>query len=148
MSIKIETGDIFDLAPKGAYLLHACNCQGVWGSGIARQFRDKYPRDYLEYMEYCDKGIEPGSTFITKNRIICLFTSDGYGKNVSSKEVILYNTDKCLHELETMLKLNSVIYSPKINSGLFETPWKDTKKLINDFLERRPDVTWVVGELE
>ncbi|KKZ61578.1 ADP-ribose 1''-phosphate phosphatase [[Emmonsia] crescens] len=46
MSIITEIqGDLFD-APEGAALIHACNCQGSWGKGIAQVFRQKYPAAY------------------------------------------------------------------------------------------------------
>lgn len=145
--MKVVKGDIFDLAPKGAYLLHACNCQGVWGSGIAKQFKEKYPLDYLDYNNFCKVLGTPGTAFITRNKIICLMTSKDYGPGLSSKDIILDNTAEALHHLGFLLEYGSVVYSPKINSGLFKTPWKDTEKLINTFLKRRPDVTWIVGEL-
>ncbi|RAH46499.1 MIF domain protein [Aspergillus brunneoviolaceus CBS 621.78] len=49
--LEIE-GNLFD-APDGAALIHACNCQGHWGKGIARKFRDKYPNAYIAYRTHC-----------------------------------------------------------------------------------------------
>lgn len=31
------------------------NCMGVMGSGLAKSIRDKWPKVYVEYKEYCDK---------------------------------------------------------------------------------------------
>ncbi|KAJ5131405.1 Appr-1-p processing [Penicillium bovifimosum] len=45
-------GDLFD-APNGAALIHACNCQGTWGAGLARQFRERYPAAYEIYRKHC-----------------------------------------------------------------------------------------------
>ncbi|KAL4909935.1 hypothetical protein BDW74DRAFT_173414 [Aspergillus multicolor] len=45
-------GDLFD-APDGAALIHACNCIGSWGAGIARAFRTKYPAAYRIYEAHC-----------------------------------------------------------------------------------------------
>ncbi len=148
MELRYVKGDLFKVAPKEAYLLHACNCQGAWGAGIAKAFKLYYPMDYIKYNQYC-KNTEDisGTVFITKNNIICLFTSEHFGKETDSVEVILDNTKLALKELETALPKDSLIYSPKINSGLFATPWEDTEKLINKFLEARSDVTWVVTEL-
>ncbi|KAK4904538.1 ADP-ribose 1''-phosphate phosphatase, partial [Elasticomyces elasticus] len=33
-------GSLFD-SPDGSALIHACNCMGVWGSGIANDFRER-----------------------------------------------------------------------------------------------------------
>ncbi|CAG8013670.1 unnamed protein product [Penicillium nalgiovense] len=51
-SVQETPGDLFD-SPNGAALIHACNCQGVWGSGIARAFRDRYPAAYEIYRNHC-----------------------------------------------------------------------------------------------
>ncbi|RDW90237.1 uncharacterized protein DSM5745_02012 [Aspergillus mulundensis] len=45
-------GDLFD-APDGTALIHACNCIGSWGAGIARVFRTKYPAAYRIYESHC-----------------------------------------------------------------------------------------------
>ncbi|DAA74171.1 TPA_exp: hypothetical protein A8136_3669 [Trichophyton benhamiae CBS 112371] len=45
-------GDLF-LAPEGAALIHACNCQGSWGKGIALEFKNRYPAAYQIYRSYC-----------------------------------------------------------------------------------------------
>jgi len=45
-------GDIFD-APEGAVLIHACNCQGSWGKGIAKAFKEKYPAAFEVYRSHC-----------------------------------------------------------------------------------------------
>ncbi|GES62242.1 phosphatase [Aspergillus terreus] len=65
-------GDLFS-APDGAGLIHACNCEGSWGGGIAKAFREKvwihpipvfellndsisqYPTAYKIYHEHCKK---------------------------------------------------------------------------------------------
>ncbi|GLA03916.1 ADP-ribose 1''-phosphate phosphatase [Aspergillus niger] len=45
-------GSLFD-APEGAALIHACNCRGTWGKGIARVFRSNYPAAYEIYRSHC-----------------------------------------------------------------------------------------------
>ncbi|QQK42185.1 Appr-1-p processing [Penicillium digitatum] len=50
--VQETPGDLFD-APNGAALIHACNCQGVWGAGIARAFRERYPTAYEIYRNHC-----------------------------------------------------------------------------------------------
>lgn len=44
-----------DIFKSGANMIcHQVNCQGVMGSGIARQVREKYPVVYEEYKRRCD----------------------------------------------------------------------------------------------
>ena len=50
--IKHIKCDIFE---SGAHVIcHQVNCQGVMGSGIAKQVRTKYPNVYTEYKKWCD----------------------------------------------------------------------------------------------
>ena len=124
--------DLFNASDK-LLLVHACNCQGVWGSGVAALFKRKFPKEFLIYMNYCiDNNVKDiiGTALIT-NRVGCLFTSKDYGQNIDSLKEILMNTEKSLDEL---LKNNTMdIAMPKINSGLFKVPWEETEKVINKF---------------
>lgn len=44
-----------DIFESGADVIcHQVNCQGVMGSGIARQVREKYPNVYESYKAYCE----------------------------------------------------------------------------------------------
>lgn len=146
MELNYVKGDLFALAPKGAYLAHACNCQGVWGSGIAKTFKDKFPDDYKEYKAWCQRKEDHalGTALITSNRIICLHVSSYYGSAVSDPDDILVETFSALCELENKLPQDAVVYSNKFNSGLFNVPWIHTKYFLNCFLNRRPDVKWTV----
>lgn len=50
--IKHIKCDIFE---SGADVIcHQVNCQGVMGSGIAKQMRERYPKVYNEYKRRCD----------------------------------------------------------------------------------------------
>jgi ADP-ribose 1''-phosphate phosphatase len=143
LDIEYVDGDLFSKAPAGAFLAHACNCQGSWGAGIAAQFKSKYPKDYVEYLNDCRKT-SPGDALITKNKIICLYTSLGFGSRVDPRKVILKNTKVSLENLRYELPFNAAVYSNKFNSGLFGVPWEETEVLILDFLKKRPDIEWVV----
>ncbi|ESA43498.1 ADP-ribose 1''-phosphate phosphatase, variant [Neurospora crassa OR74A] len=49
-----NSSDIFSPAPPpGSLLIHACNAQGDWGTGIARIFRTHYPGAYKAYQAHC-----------------------------------------------------------------------------------------------
>ena len=36
------------------FILHQVNCQGVMGSGVAKQVKDKFPKVYDEYKKWCN----------------------------------------------------------------------------------------------
>lgn len=62
--IKIIEGDIFTCDADA--ILHQVNCQGVMGSGVAKQVREKFPTVFKHYKARCDEDkkfkIQTGST--------------------------------------------------------------------------------------
>ena len=51
MEIIYKTGNLLDAQTD--VIAHQVNCQGVMGSGIAKQIREKWPRVYDNYVSYC-----------------------------------------------------------------------------------------------
>src|SRR5216684_1503693 len=102
MSIVYKKGSLFD-APHGSVLVHACNAQGMWGSGIAKEFASRFPESYEDYKAICQVGyelgtgqLETGQAFVlgceNEHRVGCLITSSNYGQLKDPKDVILKNT--------------------------------------------------------
>lgn len=139
---------LFD-APKDSILVHACNAQGVWGSGIAKEFKSKFPKAFAEYNNYCKDNLEYhilGTALITKPentyKIGCLINSSDFGARLSAEKLILDNTKHSLEKLVTP-GMPSVFYSNKFNSGYFKVPWEKTEKLIQDFITKY-NIDWIV----
>ncbi|EAW07198.1 putative phosphatase [Aspergillus clavatus NRRL 1] len=172
-------GDLFD-APDGAALIHACNCQGSWGKGIAQAFKNKYPAAFTIYRAHCqnllskasyrtvnpvpDEGsltgnsrkvrLPEGTALVIppqehdhmgrhkKHWIICLFTSRGFGRGVSSPAVIIQNTELAvvdmrrqiaeLHAEEGLGGFSGELWSCRFNSGLFGVDWALSRKVLED----------------
>ena len=88
-------GDLFTCAP-GSVLVHACNCLGSWGAGVAAAFRKKYPRAFRIYADHCRSHASRPSRLVGTALLIppqtegkgrectdwigCLFTREQYGK--------------------------------------------------------------------
>ncbi|EPQ5269411.1 macro domain-containing protein [Enterobacter cloacae] len=49
--IKYEKGDILEASTEA--LVNAVNCQGVMGKGIALQFKNEFPNNYIFYKKAC-----------------------------------------------------------------------------------------------
>ncbi len=49
--LKIIEGNLFDSSAR--IIAHQVNCQGVMGSGVAKQIKDKYPNVFKEYAALC-----------------------------------------------------------------------------------------------
>lgn len=145
--INYKTGDLFQ-APdlKDRIIVHACNAQGVWGSGFAKECKSHFP-DLFECYEYWCKNNKNivGKVFDVSRAserdgikeenpaaMCCLITSNNYGSKVDSKELILKNTKSALNDIKIIKKK---FISPKFNSGLFGVPWEQTEKLLLKFVE-------------
>lgn len=134
--IKTIKGSLFN-APKNSIIIHACNTKGVWGTGIAKQFAEKYPNAYQIYRETCqEKGSKLIGTCLLiqtdKHIIACLFTSIGYGEFKDTPEQILKNTKSAVEDLIKQNISGLKLYSCKINSGRFAVPWDDTKRILEE----------------
>ncbi|RHZ61505.1 ADP-ribose 1''-phosphate phosphatase [Aspergillus turcosus] len=175
-------GNLFH-APDGAALIHACNCQGSWGKGIAKAFKDKYPAAFAIYRSHCQNLLsspryrpEPavqseesqsharssrsirlpeGTALIIppqkrdseangkKHWIICLFTSRGFGRGVSTPDVIIRNTELAVADMERQLAELQAghssqegtvgeLWSCRFNSGLFGVAWERSRRVLED----------------
>lgn len=133
--ITYISGDLFEAVdPKEKPILaHSCNCLGSWGGGIALQFKKRYPHAFKEYESHCLTHLPKdllGTCLILQEkdcRIACLFTSiDGGGDIVKWTSCSIKNLQ---NQVETQ-SLNSTIYMPKINSGIFGVPWDETEAVL------------------
>ena len=90
-------------------IVHACNSQGVWGSGFAKQLALKSPAAEGMYQRHCmtrkNEGYDvTGKSFLIglpylHVRIGCLFTSEFYGNRKSAADVVLRNTATSIRDL-------------------------------------------------
>ena len=133
-NITTVKGNLFD-APKGSIIIHACNCRGVWGSGIAAEFARRFPKARDLYAKICqEKGPSLAGTCLlipAGDYVIgCLFTSRGYANSVDKPQKILENTEKAIEDLIRQNVENRPLHTCKINSGLFRVPWNDTKDIL------------------
>jgi ADP-ribose 1''-phosphate phosphatase len=143
LQLTYHRGDMLEQAPEGCLLIHACNAQGVWGSGIAKTFKGLYPEAYAAHQALCKKRhkasnpvpagtaqlLAPCDDEDQLHWIGCLFTSAKYGKAKDSPAVIVRNTITAMQmllELVSQTEGITAIRMCKINSGKFAVPWEDT----------------------
>lgn len=162
-SITYLQGSLFD-APQEAILTHACNTKGQMNSGIAFAFKSLMFSAFRNYEAYCLKhGVAwsvrsplVGRSFLTSDdkgrQMLCLFTSDAYGKGVDRPELIITQTISSIEHFmnSDYVKSHAVpisIHSNKFNSGLFRVPWSETENIINSALANHPNLQWTVWEM-
>jgi ADP-ribose 1''-phosphate phosphatase len=155
LSLAYHTGSLFS-APPSTLLVHACNTQGAWGSGIALAFKQQYPNAYAIYHAFCTKEhsfkrgnpVPVGTTLLIppvdgdkKHWIGCLFTSRRYGKAKDGVSEILRNTERALEgclELARMAGADEIseVRMCRINSGKFGVPWERTEEVLKGVVVR------------
>lgn len=157
--IEYKRGDLFQAGGPKSILVHACNCMGVWGSGIAVEFRNRYPHAYEDYKDVCRKKQMAGQLEthllgtgfwtgypIGAQRVGCLFTSLNYGKLKDSPGKILKQTRLAVDMLLCITPPEYTVHSPKINSGLFAVPWGKTEAVLEEALTKYPHHNWTVWD--
>lgn len=153
MIIEHRTGSVFEAQSiPGSILAHACNAKGVWGSGVAKEFKERFPNQYNAYSYHCNKfngGPIVGTTLLVYDQIFdigvaCMITSERYGKDVDPPAAILEATYSAFIDLLSQLAPGSTIHMPRINSGLFNVPWPLTESVLKKAGEYFPDARVIV----
>lgn len=163
--VSYKKMSLFDAALESV-IVHACNSQGVWGSGIAKTFKESYPHSFTDYTSFCNLANEERGTACGRASLSSfhksephwvgwIVTSHDYGVNKDSVELIKVHTTLALHELckkiytahpkETHLSVD--VYSNKFNSGLFSVPWKDSELILKTVLKDFKRINWIVCEV-
>lgn len=111
------------------------NCVGVMGKGLAKEFKERFPKHFKEYK---NTKMEIGKCLIFDNHIInnyVLFPTKLHWKNPSKLEWITaglidlhnYVMFRFFHNYE----INSIAF-PRIGCGLGGLKWKNVKPLIEE----------------
>lgn len=90
--MEIVVGNIFD--SKADAILHQVNCQGVMGSGVAKQVREKFPAVFKHYKARCDEDKRfKEQSGITKSSLLGLaqvcYKEDYPVGDIKDKQVII-----------------------------------------------------------
>lgn len=129
-------GDIFK--SNADVIVHQVNCQGVMGSGVAKQVREKYPNVFEAYQKRCRDTLNPlGHTLCVEapdgTVIANLFAQNKYGydgKRYTDYEAL----GECLKELraECLGKVVAIPYLMSCARGGGD--WDKVSKMIEESL--------------
>lgn len=106
-------GNALDWAEKDGYcMIHVCNAQGVMGSGIAKQVKERFPNAYSSYLgEYILGTATSDASEDYKMNVINLVAQEYYGHY--GKRYLNYGALAC----SLSLMMNKY-YSLLLNSGV------------------------------
>lgn len=150
MKIEYRIGDLFSTDID--YILHGCNAKGVMGSGVAKIVKERFPKAYDEYAQWCYKGFRLGQVLIVPTNgkfIINAVTQQNYGKvaeqlGPNPKRYVSYDAvAEIMNNLNLTLS-GSVIAMPTIGASLGGGDWNVIAAIIESELK---DVQAVVYRL-
>jgi O-acetyl-ADP-ribose deacetylase (regulator of RNase III) len=151
MPIQWVAGDLFANAYKVQALAHGCNCQGSMGAGIAKGFRDRYPKMYEEYRARCKakpRRFNLGDTWLWKDKrrpwVFNLGTQEGYWRDRASYEAI----EQSLQRMRGLADAEGVqsIALPRIGVGYGGLSWKKVRPIIERVFAGWPGILVVYEE--
>lgn len=136
--IKVIDGNLLDASED--IIGHQTNTKGVWGSGIAKAIKDRYPEAYPLYRLSCHEHGDKllglcQTTKVNKKRVIAnLFGQTAYGRDKN----ITYTDYNALKTALESLKLRakkfgySVALPYNIGCGLANGDWKVVYGIIEE----------------
>lgn len=134
----IENGNIFNSSCE--FLINPVNTVGVMGKGLALQFKNLFPNNFLKYRQHCLNGnLTIGKLLITteNNKKIINFPTKEDWRNPSKLEYIILGLEKLEIAIERF-NIKSIAF-PKIGCGLGGLDWNNVLPEIIKFFERVSD---------
>lgn len=137
--IKIVNGDLMESSAK--YICHQVNCQGVMGSGVAKQIRAKWPVVFDKYKQVCDEHADHREELLGQicgvrvnenTAIINIFGQFKFGKDGQRYTNFEYLRRGC-KEVANHVKPGDTIAMPyRIGCGLGGGDWGKVMDMLSD----------------
>jgi O-acetyl-ADP-ribose deacetylase (regulator of RNase III) len=145
--IEFKSGNLLQADVEA--LVNTVNTVGVMGKGIALQFKQAFPENFVAYEKAAKRdGIKPGKMFVFETG---QFTNPRYIINFPTKrhwrgKARIEDIEAGLEDLIRVLKENKIrsIAIPPLGCGFGGLNWGDVRPLIVSALEGLPEVVaWV-----
>ena len=145
MTITFSSGDLFATPDVEAYA-HGVNCGGSMGTGIAVEFKKRYPKMYKQYNTLCKNGgLQPGDVFVWQGQNVTVFNlaTQKHWKTNATVEAVENSVTKML-KLAANMSLAEIVL-PRIGAGLGGLEWSSVKALLINIAGEH-QVTLLVAE--
>lgn len=134
MPIKYVKGDLFAAEDLPA-LAHGCNCKGVMGKGIAREFRKRYPDMYQAYRQRCLAGdFQPGDVFVWETDPVVFNLATQSRPGPYAELTAIETAVKRMIGLCDQLNIKTVGL-PRIGAGLGKLAWSSVKATLEEIAQ-------------
>lgn len=131
MTVEHRVGDLF--AQGFTAYAHGCNCRGVMGAGIAREFRRRWPGMFGPYRAACATGeFRPGDMLCWQGDGITIYnlaTQDRPG-SYATLGAVRGSVGRMLDDAE--FARVDVIGLPRIGAGIGGLHWPDVAGVLSE----------------
>lgn len=139
-------GNLFDSTAPA--LGHGVNCQGLMGAGVAKVFKEMFPKNYEAYNTNCDlKFLRPGETFVYHEgdkHIFNMATQDQPGPDAQYRWVLKAATEAM--DMAERLNLDRIAI-PLIGCGIGGLVWEPVEAILRATELSYPNTQWEVWKL-
>ena len=150
MPITYHKGDLFE---SGAdILVNPVNCVGVMGTGLALQFKKRFPRMFRDYKELCaSRALTLSNVSLVSDSSksgpvkIFLFPTKGHWRDSSSLDRIEDSLMVLRYHLRSRHNRGYSIAIPQIGCGLGGLKWTEVRPLIEKHLGNLSNNVLVYG---
>ena len=122
-------------------IAHGVNCQGVMGSGVAKDLRDAWPRVFSVYKDFCDAHakLNPGASKadmlgdtitaeVQRNErgtvyVMNAFTQENYGRDGKVYASLAAVRTILTSAVQMAVALHTSLHIPRIGCGLGGLSW-------------------------
>lgn len=133
-------------------LVNPVNCVGIMGAGLAKQFKEKFPKYFETYKQACRDGlVEVGTVDVYRymaldvtTRYILSFPTKNHYKDPSNIAYIAEGL-KSLVDVVKDKKIPSIAI-PALGCGLGGLRWSEVKPLIEIACSQLPEVQCLLFE--
>ncbi len=136
--IWIERGNIFE--SKATVLVNPVNCKGIMGAGLAKEFKQRFPKNFEKYNKICKNGwLYPGDVYICwEDAKVIVNAATKYHYREYSDIEYIHRILKTLREaIINHVQENKeilVVAIPKLGCGLGDLIWAEVKPLFIKYL--------------
>jgi O-acetyl-ADP-ribose deacetylase (regulator of RNase III) len=141
--IVITKGDI--LRTKAEALVNPVNCVGIMGRGLALQFKEKFPDNFLAYKAAYERGeLKPGRMLVIdlnrphSPRLVINFPTKQHWKDKSRIKDIENGLTALIEEIR--IRNIKSIAIPPLGCGLGGLDWNIVRPMIKDAFKELPNI--------
>lgn len=118
--------------PSDGILIHSCNLESKWDSGVALAIKNHIPKAFEDYQDMCPHNSLGTHDYFDYEQfgLVNLYVSKGDSQHHDDPFSINFWTGIALMNFFKTCLDKENIYMPKINSGGFKVKWEDTEKLL------------------